>query len=411
MAKNAFVNAREQNVLLAMLAVGVVGGILGLFSGERFWFSLLQNSFFILTIALGAALFFTFNAVSNAGWPTALRRVTEAVMGYVPIGAVTLLLVFFGRNTLYEWTRTTFPAHGANLELGFKTAWLSTPFFFIRMIVFLAIWSGMIYLLKRTSLLQDQDGSLAHSNKRKIYSSIFIVVFGITFSLASFDWIMSLEPMFYSTIFGFYMISGTLTSSAAAITILVIMLKKRGYLPEVGDRHMHALGQIVMGFATFWAYIWISQYLLIYYANLPEETIYYYRRTSSSGWMTIFIVNLFLNWVIPFVMLLPRRVKMNSTWMLTACGIVLVGHWLDLYVMVFPPFFSSPMIGWVDIALSLSFVALFLCVFVRNLDPKRLIPHKDPYLDESIGRERLELISGGHYSGTLPHATVPREMQ
>lgn len=102
---------------------------------------------------------------------------------------------------------------------------------------------------------------------------------------------------------------------------------------------------------------------------------------------------------------------MNSTWMLTACGIALVGHWLDLYMMVFPPFFSSPMIGWVDIALSLGFVALFLCVFVRNLDPKRLIPHKDPYLDESIGRERLELISGGHYSGTLPHATFPGEMQ
>ncbi|MCE7961828.1 MAG: hypothetical protein DYH05_04930, partial [Acidobacteria bacterium ACB1] len=224
------------------------------------------------------------------------------------------------------------------------------------------------------------------------YSSIFLVVFAITFSLASFDWIMSLEPMFYSTIFGFYTIAGTLTSSAAAITILVILLKKRGHLSAVGDKQMHALGQIVMGFATFWAYMWISQYLLIYYANLPEETIYYYRRTGSNGWLTLFIVNLFLNWVIPFVMLLPRQVKMNAKWMLAACTIVLIGHWLDLYTMIFPAFFASPMIGYVDIAVFVGFAALFLIVFTLNLDVERMVPTGDPYLEESVDREHLETV-------------------
>lgn len=395
MAKNAFLDKREQNILLVILLIGLVGGTLGFLSGERFWFSFLQNAFFVLTLALGAALFVTINAVSNAGWATALRRVPEAMMAYVPIGAVSMLLVFFGRSAIYEWTRPITAAHEAGLELGFKHAWLSVPFFFIRMILFLAIWSGLIYLIRRTSLQQDIDGNLAHTKMRKVYSSIFIVIFGITFSLASFDWIMSIEPLFYSTIFAFYVIAGTLTSSVAAITVIVILLKQRGYLAAVGDSHLHKLGQLVLGFATFWAYIWISQYLLIYYANLPEETIYYYRRTSSNGWMAVFLVNLFLNWVIPFVMLLPRQVKMNTRWMLAACCIVLLGHWIDLYVMIFPPIFGSPMIGWVDIAVLLGFTALFVSSLIRNLHPDRLVPYNDPYLDESMGRTTLELASGG----------------
>lgn len=392
MAKNRLLDRREQNILLGLLGIGLLGGIVGAFSGGRFWFSFLQNAFFVLTLALGAALFVSYNAVSNAGWATVLRRVPEAMMGYVPIGGVSMLLIFFGRNTLYEWTNGPDPTHGAGLELGFKHAWLSTPFFFIRTILFLALWCCFIYLIRRSSLQQDLDGSPTHTNRRKVYSSIFLAVFAITFSLASFDWIMSLEPMFYSTIFAFYVIAGTLTSSVAAITILLILLRRRGVLNEAGNAQLHSLGKLVLGFSTFWAYIWISQYLLIYYANLPEETTYYYRRTSSNGWMALFLANLFLNWVIPFVMLLPRRVKANTSWMLAACGIVLLGHWLDIYVMVFPPFFSSPMVGWIDLVLPVGFVALFLSVFVRNIDSDRLVPYNDPYLEESMGQKTLEFL-------------------
>ncbi len=392
MARNVFRNAMERNALFGILAVGIVGSVVGAMSSERFWFSFLQNALFMLTLALGAALFIAFKSVSNAGWATVLRRVPEAMMASVPVGGLCLLLVFFGRNILYPWTNPAAESHGADLQLGFKHLWLSTPFFFGRMAVFLAVWCALIFLMRRASFQQDLDGSVEHTRKRKIYSSIFLVVFAITFSLASFDWIMSLEPMFYSTIFGFYTIAGTLTSSAAAITILVILLKKRGHLSAVGDKQMHALGQIVMGFATFWAYMWISQYLLIYYANLPEETIYYYRRTGSNGWLTLFIVNLFLNWVIPFVMLLPRQVKMNAKWMLAACTIVLMGHWLDLYTMIFPAFFASPMIGYVDIAVFVGFAALFLIVFTLNLDAERMVPTGDPYLEESVDREHLETL-------------------
>ena len=147
---------------------------------------------------------------------------------------------------------------------------------------------------------QDADGKLAHTNKSKVYSAIFLVVFGITFTFASIDWIMSLEPMFFSTIYAFYHIAGVLLSGTASITVLVILLSRRGFLKEAGDKQLHFLGKMVLGFATFWAYIWLCQYLLIYYANIPEETVYYFRRTSTTGWANLFILNLFLNWIIPF---------------------------------------------------------------------------------------------------------------
>ncbi len=382
---NGFISKKERNVLFALLAVGLAGVIGGLIFSERFWAAFLLNSFYFLTIALGAAVFVAVNHISNSAWTSVLRRVPEAMMTYVPIGALTLFLIFFGRDVLYEWTHTTYSHHGH--ELVFKNAYLDTGFFFTRMFVYLAIWSVLIFLMKRESFRQDADGHLKHTDRSKVYSAIFLVLFGITFTFASFDWIMSVEPMFFSTIYAFYHIAGTFLGGTAAITVLIILLRRRGFLKEVGDRQMHNLGKLVLGFATFWAYIWLCQYLLIYYANIPEETIYYYRRTATTGWWNLFILNLFLNWIVPFALLLPRKVKSNENWMLMACGIVLIGHWLDLYLMIFPAFFQNAMIGLVDLALPVGFAALFLITFVRSLDFERLIPRKDPYITESIWQE------------------------
>ncbi len=151
---------------------------------------------------------------------------------------------------------------------------------------------------------------------------------------------------------------------------------------------MHALGKLVFGFATFWAYIWVCQYLLIYYANIPEETIYYVRRTST-GWSNIFYLSLFLNWIIPFLMLIRRKVKSNENWMLAACAIVLVGHWVDLYVLIFPAFFNSAMISVVDIAIPIGFAGIFLFAFVRNFESRKMVPTRIRILRKVCGK-RIE---------------------
>lgn len=388
MSRKPLFSEFEQKALAGLLFVGALGALAGLFfNPQRFWPSLLQNSFFFLSLALGALVFIAIQFLANAGWSVALRRVPEAMMGYLPIGAIAMLVIFFGRHTLYEWTHPEVVK--ASHVLQAKAAYLNTPFFFARMAVFLLLWTIFMRLLRRESRAQDADGALEHTQRSRKYSAIFIMLFAITFSLASFDWLMSLEPEFYSTIFAFYCFSGLFVSGIAAITLLVLFLRGRGLLPQVNEEHLSNLGKLVLSFVIFWAYIWLSQYLLIYYTNFPEETVYYLRRTDAPGWWALFILNLLLNWAIPFVMLLPRIAKRGVGWLAAACVITLVGHWLDLYTMVMPALKLSPMLNWIDVAMFLAFAALFLIIFRRNLEQTSLVPARDPYLEESLSLRPL----------------------
>jgi len=276
-----------------MIGVGVLGFLFGLnLDSPRLWPGFLLNAFYFLTLALGAIVFVSIHHVSNAGWSTALRRIPEAMMTYLPIGAVTMLLTFFGRHSIYEWTH--FGIAQVNEALKAKASLLNTPFFFARMAVMLVVWLAFALVLWRESRRQDEDGLFEHTTKNKKYSAIFLPVFAITFSLASFDWLMSVEPEFYSTIYAFYCFSGLFLSGTAAITLLVVLLRRRGFLPQVNEEHLHNLGKLIFGFSTFWAYIWISQYMLIWYSNLPEETTYFLRRTEG-GWAILFYFNVIIN--------------------------------------------------------------------------------------------------------------------
>lgn len=390
MKDKSFITGREQKLLFVMLGIGVIGFAAGLYTNDaRLWPSFLLNAFFFLTLALGAAVFVSINHVANAGWGTAIRRVPEAMMSYLLLASISMLALFFGRNTLYEGLRTFFGYAGKPMV--FKNAWLSTPFFFSRMAVFLGLWVLLAWLIKRESRRQDVDGDPGHTRKSRKYAAIFLAVFALTFTFASFDWLMSIEPLFYSTIYAFYVISGLLLSGFASITVLVILLRRRGFLPEVNENHLHNLGKLVFGFSTFWAYIWLCQYILIYYANLPEETIYYLRRMQTPGWKALFFLNIFLNWLIPFALLLSRGAKRSEGWLLLACGIVLVGHWVDLYVMIFPAFEHPAVVGLVDVAMVIGFASLFLQSFANGLRKSALVPQNDPYLAESLWQEPREV--------------------
>jgi len=390
MANQNFISKRGQKVLFMMLGIGTIGFVAGLyFDSARTWASVLQNAFFFLTLSLGALVFVAINRVANAGWDTAIRRIPEAMLTYLPFGALAMLALFFGREDVYQGLEAIYGYNGKPMV--FKNTWLSTPFFFGRMAVFLGIWTLLAFLIRRESRKQDQDGSLVHTRNLKRYAAIFLAVFGVTFTLASFDWLMSIEPLFYSTIYAFYVISGLLLSGFAAITVLTIVLFRRGLLPAVSEHHLHNLGKLVFGFSTFWAYIWLCQYLLIYYANLPEETIYYIRRMQTPGWKFLFFANIFLNWLIPFALLLPRSAKQKSLWLLVACAIVLFGHWIDLYVMIFPAFDYSVIPTVFDVALGFGFAALFLLNFASGLRNAALVPHRDPYLVESLSAFSLDL--------------------
>ena len=351
---------------------------------QRAWAHVLVNGFYITGAALGGLVFISFQYLSGASWCASLRRVPEAMMAALPASALVMLSLFFGRARLYPLSTGA----DATRWSAAKVSYLSAPFFFGRMALFLGAWLSLAYLARRASLRQDADPSPIHHQRLARYSAVFAVVFAITFSLASFDWLMTLIPGWTSTIFGVYAIAGVLVQGIAAITLAVVLLEERGDLRGlVTDDHLHDLGKLLFAFTTFWAYIWVSQYLLIWYANLPEEITYYVTRTGDR-WIALFILNLILNWVVPFIALMPRAAKRSRPVLKWVSVIVLGGRWLDVYLTVMPEIAAAPAPHWTDLLMAAGHVAVFFLIAVHALASAPLVPANDPHLRASLAHRQ-----------------------
>jgi len=371
-----------RQVLWALALLGAAAFVVGLFVAPlRALSSALVCGFYFASIAVGALVFLSLMAVANASWHVVLKRIPEAVSLALPVGALGLVLVLPGLSVVYPWAAAE---AGADHLLHEKHAWLNAPAFAVRMVALLGVWWAFAAGLRRTSLRQDVDGQVGHTRRAVALSALCLVVVGVTFSMASFDWLMSTEPHWFSTIYALYSIAGALAAGTAAITLAVLALRRAGLMPELTESHLHDLGKLTFGFCTLWAYMWLSQYLLIWYANLPEETSYYLAR-EGGGWSFLFWMNVLLGWGIPFVLLLSRRGKRSEPNLAWACGFLLAGRWLDIYLMAAPG--TSPEhagIGLAELAILAGFGALFVLALVRGLRAAPLIPRGDPYLQESL---------------------------
>lgn len=373
----------HQRVLILFMLVGA--GALGLAfykDQPRAWANFLLNNFYFFSIALSGLFFISIHYVCVASWGTGLRRVPEAMLAYLPVSVILMMVLFFGMPSLYHWSHPDFILHDPILQE--KKPYLNIPFFYIRWALFSLVWLWMAKKMRDNSLEQDRNGDPALTQKNFRLGAIFLVVFSLTYSLTSYDWIMSLEPHWYSTIFSIYTFAGLFLHGIGVITLLVLFLRSQGYLREVvNENHLHDLGKLIFAFSTFWAYIWFFQYMLIWYANLPEETIYYQIR-HQNGWMALFILNLILNWIVPFFVLLPRGAKRNEKVLWGISLLLLVAYWLDLYLMVIPGTLTKITLGPTEILTSLGFLSLFFFVVLRALARAPLAPYRDPYFEESI---------------------------
>jgi hypothetical protein len=302
-----------------------------LWESQRIWANLLVASYGLLGFGLGGAVLLALFFVTGARWSDRIRPVAEKLTLLLPAGAVGVLIVLVLSGSLYPWTQ-------ASNEPGspFQTLWLNRSFFLLRAVVYLALWLGLTWLLVRSSRQSAQHPGSSRSKYVRI-SAIFLVVFAVTFWLASVDWIMSLEPRWSSTVFGVYNFAGMFLAAVAGVIVLAVWFERRsGDGSRLTAHHWRDLGTLLFGFSSFWMYIWFSQYLLIWYVNNPEEAEYYVARQQPL-WQPLLIANLVLNWGVPFLVLLFRPAKENPYVLLTVAGIVLVGRWLDLYLMVLPP--------------------------------------------------------------------------
>lgn len=372
------------------LVLGVLVGIACfvwafLSSPERAWTNYLLNSFYFVSLALAGGVFVAIHNIVKASWITSVKKISEGLLSFLPVGLLLMMGLFFGIHTIYEWS------HHAVVEsdplLMAKAPYLNTPFFMLRMFVYFCFWIFVSKLMLKASDRFSKNGGEKESVKLLKWSVIFLISFAYTYCFASFDWLMSLRPHWFSTIFGVYNFAGMFVNGIAVVTFIAIFLSKRGYLGDaLTEDHLHDLGKYLFGFSTFWAYIWISQYLLIWYSNIPEETTYFLARESNT-WDWLFYFNLVINWAVPFIVLMFRHTK-RSTFVLYRVAILLmIGRWLDLYLMVSPDVFEhsgnhNPQIGLIEVGMAIGFASLFALVISRTFKKKELVAYDDPYYEE-----------------------------
>lgn len=378
---------------IALVLVGVTGLLMGVvFAPDAAAVHLLLVGFLGVGLGLAGAVFVALQYVTGAGWSVWLRRVPEAMIVLLPVGGAHLLYALIAYPSLYPWTNHEFHLHG---EL--KHAWLQRPFFLVRAVTYLAVWTLLAMAMVRNSRRQDYDATsdLTLTNRR--WSALFLVVFGATFWLASYDWLMSREPNWVSTVYGLYNFAGLFTSGWAAFILLVLWLRHFGPFRDVVTKsHLHDLGKLFFGMCVFWLYLWYCQYMLIWFVNNPEETPHYIRRLDGF-WETLFYVNVALNGVIPFFVLLPRSIKQNPKALANVCVIVLLGRWLDLYLMIFPEEHGLGEV-FVAAAVTLGAAGLYFLVVSWSINQAALIPRNDPLITESLSsmpHSHQHTLSGG----------------
>jgi len=364
----------------ALTLLGGVTLVIGLLlTPQRTWANVLLLSNYLLGLGLGGLLIVSLHYVTGARWSVPVRRVAEAMTAVLPVGSLGMVAVLLFRPSLYPWLVATDQVPDSPLG----HLWLSRPFFLLRALVYLAVWMAFAAAIVQTSRRQDREHDAAPTRTNLRLSAAFLVAFGFTCWLASSDWIMSLEPKWSSTIFGVYNFAGILLTSLAAVTLLALWLQRHGPLSAaLSEDHFHDLATLLFGFGCFWMYIWFCQYMLIWYANQPEETVYYFHRWQGA-WPALMLLSVIFNWGIPFVLLLFRAAKRAPRVLGTVCLLVLVGRWFDLFTMIFPSQGDAASIpGPLELGLLCGAAGVTGLIFFWSFGNAPVVPLNDPRLCE-----------------------------
>ncbi len=382
MDTNVIFSKKFNYITFGLMGLGVIGLVYGFLTDpHRTWANLLLNNYYFISLALGAAFFFSLQYITQSGWSAMFRRIPEALMAYLPYAAIMMLVLFFGLRNIYEWANHDLVV--SDPVLAHKAPYLNIPFFMIRIVIFFTAWILLTRYLRKLSLQEDSLGGTAMFDKMEFWSKVFIFVLALTFSIASFDWIMSIDAHWVSTIFAFKNFAAAFYHGTSLIGLIAILLYKKGYFKDMNEYHLLDFSRYMFGLSIIWGYLYFAQFALIWFGNIPEETIYYNTRWSN-GWVIFIFINFALNWFIPFIGLLPQKLDKNINFVYFICIVLLVGLYTDIYEQVMPTFLKSPQLGIIEIGVFAGLAGLFLFAFSKALTKAPLIPKNHPYLDESI---------------------------
>lgn len=365
---------------LAGLAASAAGYFL---NQKQFFFSWLTSFAFWGTIAVGGLFFTQLHHLVGAKWSVVIRRISETVMSVLPVLALFALPLIAGIGVLYPWSHPEHVVHDPILMS--KAPFLNVPFFIVRLVLYVGVWAVLSWLLYKTSLAQDGSNTDLRPRLRKI-SAPGMLLFAFTLTFAAFDWLMSLEPHWFSTIYGVYVFAGVVVAVVSFLTLMILVLKCRGVLADtITVEHYHDLGKLLFAFTVFWAYIAFSQFFLIWYANFPEETTFFHHRWTGT-WKCVSTTLVLGRFVLPFLILMNREPKRNPRVLWVICPFLLAMHWLDLYWLVMPNLHhDGAHFSWIDAATFVGIGGIFLWIFWKRLVSAPVIPVGDPDLKTSMG--------------------------
>jgi hypothetical protein len=348
------------------------------------WAALYVAAFFFFMIALGTLAFYAIQRAAQAGWSPVLYRVMEGITAYLLPGGIIVIAILamsgFHMNHLFIWMDPEVVAHD-KLIAG-KVAFLNVPFFLGRAVFFLAGWVLYRFISRKFSLAQDNASDNSNHVKNFRLSAGFLVFFIVTESIMSWDWIMSIDPHWFSTLFGWYVFASMFVSGITAIALITIYLKSKGYLEFVNDSHIHDLGKFMFGVSVFWTYLWFSQFMLIWYSNIPEEVTYFITRIEDFN--ITFFGMIAMNFLFPLLILMNSDYKRTNYFIIMAGIVIILGHYLDVFNMIMPSAVGNQwFIGIPEVGGFFFFLGLFIYTVFTALTKAPLLAKGDPYMGES----------------------------
>ncbi|MYB20426.1 MAG: quinol:cytochrome C oxidoreductase [Holophagales bacterium] len=363
-------------------------------STKQFFHSWLVAVVFFLCIGLGCLFFVLIHHATKAGWGVVVRRLAENLACTVPVLAVLFVpVVALGMYDLFHWTHADAVAHDRLLQV--KEPWLNETGFWIRTVIYFVVWSGLALYFRNASRRQDDSGDEALSRRMARFSPVAVALFAVTLTFAGFDWLMSLEPHWYSTMFGVYFFAGTVVSAFAALTVLTLAFERSGHFRGVvTGEHFHDLGKLLFAFTVFWAYIAFSQFFLIWYANIPEETNWFLSRLhgtadNPAAWRPATLLLAIGHFAVPFFFLMPRTIKRNRSLLLIGALWMLAMHLWDVFWLVMPNLHREMTFSLLDLTSLLGVGGVFLATAGWLLGRGSLVPSRDPRLVESLAFENI----------------------
>ncbi len=373
---------RATALLWAMTLLGAAGAAatFPLAGRERFWANWLFALLIVTTAGLGCLFLVALERVVGAVWSVPVRRVPERLASLLLLAAPAAAILLLGLPALYPWSR---PEAATNRILAGKAVWLNAPFFSARTLAIAALWLLAYWILVKGSVKQDTNNDLEFTLRARRFAPAFLFIFAITVTLVAFDWISSLEPEWYSDIFGVYLFAGTFMAGLAASALGVVWLKENGRLPDVRPDHLYNFGGLLFAFTVFWSYIGFAQYLLMWYADMPEEITWYKARIEGQ-WLPVILLLALLHFVIPFFVLAARRAKSDLKVLKRIAILILFAHALDLYWLVFPALRKGVLFSWPEASFLLLAIGGGLLWARRSMAMGQDMPVGDPLLKAGL---------------------------